>query len=1741
MKNKLINCVISLFLLTVSCITIYPQPIVAEETSNQLHVLFHKNVNQSSDEVYEVVYDLSNTQNQLAGIDKDSGNIPVTASKYYSGVTGDTGVVDWQVSGENITIPNTFFQNEVDRDTVPIMWLVNPNIDNSETVLQMSGMLNPNNISELQSHIYENNGVKYLDLYAFWATNSFVNQYFKYAYTASITSNIKNDDYLAYKDPYFLEINAPIVNESDTQQKVTYAMSRYLSWTNGMNSITLYLDNRFVDKNGFKMIYFSDVVKINSGGGNAVNFTSANEEYPNDPRYTKISRNKLAGLQQLDNYYVITINLYPDMDRANYSSFSSFKEGIKIFVGDRASFPNGLNSQMTAESFSQIADSADPKLHAYAKVRSVGRTVLGLGSTTNDPKINVRYPASGNDGDIYTSTDFGPVLVNDHTITVNYLDQETKQKLKEPESFSAFSYQSFNLYQKQENSVNPDGIDVTSNQVITTDAGERYAFNKIEIDGTEYTDLSTIQSKLQGVGDENQSFQFLYRHLGNTVKLQYLNARTLEALQQEVEILNNQVDYNTAYDATDKKQEEIIKDGSTYRFESIEGSLQGQAGKDEQIIKLLYRKQYQNEKVTVQIPVEVKLQENGDKKSYTDGFFKVFVKDQSGKVLAQQPVDQSGEVTLNVDFNDIINENLIVYQGFEKPDEPGFTYDHSEQTVPIEIDEEENQLVIKSSIEKVIFENTYEKPNLSKLNANFTVSEIVNGKEREENEYTYQFEVSADETNDRTGYDDFSTLITSNETKEVVLPAIQFHKPGTYRFWITQMIPEQGNTLSGRSKREIGNEVTFDTRRFGVDVEVSNNDFHNVPEITNVSFTGEDNNEVDRIVFENLIGENIATQTAIAEVKVENTQQDQEVYTFRIERKQSTTDTNRAPLPDNTILRLHANETGSFDTISYNKVGTYKYTIQQITEDKTGYILDRSTIDYVVNVIDDHGILKTTTTYVQNGDSVDHAVFTNKKVNGLTVYYYQNNAENPEKIVFVANYDLNDLDTTDSNKNIGYVAGYQVDQDNTNHLRPLGIRYVVSGTDENETYSNGRQGRMNGEEYFYQDATFFGQRITNHGYFWSFTPVYDKTKFTDPLVRGYMKMDSKFLDYAKDYLQSDGNGNYTLRLYDQWDDDIELLQRTAATGTVDMFTEIYTKNVETVRGEVNPNYGNYEKTKYENKEQALPLDQSQTLNFYSTLDYDSKNPTTGALITRQKLSVLYTYMHKVIDWKGDMVALLDARLAFDKNIRLRFDSTWLEPDVDKLSDSTQGYIVTSTPLETDGVEKSWIFEVDRDKMLNNIETMANHDYYKVKIPTKINRENLKKITFDEFMKEMRLTVADSDNEAIGLNAYIDENKFNIIATSEEPVIRVKGYNDIQLIGRMPARLNSLMQDSPIFARAALSFIGVDTSTVRFDTENGTFTVPSKPIANTEYIRLYPTGRTTVEYVIDDDHDNISLRDDVALVGRSQNPNESDTGREDLNYTNTYALYDRLATTSDFDKTKDIITDDVDIDVLRNRKFIKDGVSYTFYGARLKNNVLNTESTEQSSTYNDIGVVHANDINGLKNLLQDKPFLYNLYNENGAVQEDRTLHYTFLYRPVGGSVDVKYVIENTDTEIHLPKIIIDSDSAVGLPYHSTDDDVRLKTISYNGNLYELVRHRRSSAEENGLSEEERKTVVYEYRLVPPTDIRNHNNEPQQVNVTHKVVKTGVNENYFVWITLLVGTILLYFMVFVKQYKKSTSIF
>ena len=336
----------------------------------------------------------------------------------------------------------------------------------------------------------------------------------------------------------------------------------------------------------------------------------------------------------------------------------------------------------------------------------------------------------------------------------------------------------------------------------------------------------------------------------------------------------------------------------------------------------------------------------------------------------------------------------------------GYTYDPSEWTLTVNVEDEGGRLQVKSfsyakdgnlvpGAEAVAFENSYEvKPT------EYTpeVTKAMTGADRP-GEKTFEFTLTPGANNPTDGAvienGDTSASITVpkdtpvNEevrTAENGFGKIIFEKAGTYTFDIRETIPDgaktNGNKLDG---------VTYDGSRWTLTVVVA--DHNSKLEVESHTYTkagGTSNIEAAKFVNGYEVKPTEFTPDVRKTVTGE-TRPAEQTFTFTLTAGEHNPDGGAAftdgqaavtiPAGGTTEGSLIAPDKDPFGVITFTKAGTYTFTITETNEGKQGYTYDDPwTLTVVVR--DEKGQLvvdKAQTKYEQTGetDLTDYALFTN--------------------------------------------------------------------------------------------------------------------------------------------------------------------------------------------------------------------------------------------------------------------------------------------------------------------------------------------------------------------------------------------------------------------------------------------------------------------------------------------------------------------------------------------------------------------------------------------------------------------------------------------------------------------------------------------------------------------------------------------------------------------------------------------
>lgn len=250
--------------------------------------------------------------------------------------------------------------------------------------------------------------------------------------------------------------------------------------------------------------------------------------------------------------------------------------------------------------------------------------------------------------------------------------------------------------------------------------------------------------------------------------------------------------------------------------------------------------------------------------------------------------------------------------------DPNITYDSSAYTVRAIVSDENGALKVEwQNAENLQFSNFY-KPFAGSIS--LQADKILNGRDMQAGEFTFQIE------------DESGNVIaqTANAADgSITFDAVTFDHAGTYHFTISEV----GGTVKG---------VTYDAQRYHVSVKVEDvNGQLSAVEITAVNDQGK---TVEEVVFTNSYQPDETSLTLGATKKLEGRTMKADEFSFVLKDTEG-----------NTLQTTGNDENGfiAFDPITYEKAGTYRYTMEEVKGDDKTIAYDDTVYAITVEVRDD--------------------------------------------------------------------------------------------------------------------------------------------------------------------------------------------------------------------------------------------------------------------------------------------------------------------------------------------------------------------------------------------------------------------------------------------------------------------------------------------------------------------------------------------------------------------------------------------------------------------------------------------------------------------------------------------------------------------------------------------------------------------------------------------------------------------
>ncbi len=271
----------------------------------------------------------------------------------------------------------------------------------------------------------------------------------------------------------------------------------------------------------------------------------------------------------------------------------------------------------------------------------------------------------------------------------------------------------------------------------------------------------------------------------------------------------------------------------------------------------------------------------------------------------------------------------------EQGDAPaGYTYDKRTSIVTVTVTEQDGKLVATTSYvdgASCVFENSYEaKPVTVEGATNFNFSKVLEGRDLKAGEFSFQIEATS---NNNAPLPE-TTTVTNDAEGNVTFGDITFTKAGVYTYEVSELTDKEhmpgGVTPTTVGKKQITITVT------------DNNEGQLVADVK----------MPDDVTFENTYQADSTTIKALATTKVIEATQDgvtppalnADDFNFTI----SSTD---GPLPEQVTVTNDAAGNVTFGAITFDKAGTYHYTITE-SGSKAGVTNDSEAKSFTVTVTD---------------------------------------------------------------------------------------------------------------------------------------------------------------------------------------------------------------------------------------------------------------------------------------------------------------------------------------------------------------------------------------------------------------------------------------------------------------------------------------------------------------------------------------------------------------------------------------------------------------------------------------------------------------------------------------------------------------------------------------------------------------------------------------------------------------------
>lgn len=261
---------------------------------------------------------------------------------------------------------------------------------------------------------------------------------------------------------------------------------------------------------------------------------------------------------------------------------------------------------------------------------------------------------------------------------------------------------------------------------------------------------------------------------------------------------------------------------------------------------------------------------------------------------------------------------------------PGVTYDTEKKTFTVTLKDDGNGNLSATTSNAdgqplFAFKNSYGvEPKTSSITDTIQIQKVLEGRTLNKGEFTFQLTENVD------GKDTVVATGTNDEEGKVTFGGLKYTKPGNYTYTVREQIPE--GAADG-----VYEGVTYDKAIYTITTEVTDNGdgtlkvTHAVKDDEKITFTNKYEAKQTAVILN--------ASKKLVDKKLEDGQ-----FTFELR------DEN-----DKLVGKAKKNNADGqvvFDEITYDKAGTYKYTVSEVNDKQDGIIYDDKKYSVEVKVTD---------------------------------------------------------------------------------------------------------------------------------------------------------------------------------------------------------------------------------------------------------------------------------------------------------------------------------------------------------------------------------------------------------------------------------------------------------------------------------------------------------------------------------------------------------------------------------------------------------------------------------------------------------------------------------------------------------------------------------------------------------------------------------------------------------------------